>query len=212
MTSRPTAAVAGARAWLEAAWLLAALTVIVLGRAWGTKTGLDPLALGAAFGIALIVLVAVSASGHGQRTAVGIEGGIGAGLRAVAIGVAFGLVLVGLAAAGVAIGGAIVVPGLGRPAAPFASWAAITVLVATAEELLLRGRLFDAAQRAGGVWVAVLLSTLAFALMHVPLYGCGVVPLDVAVGFALGGLRLATGGVVAPAAAHAVADLATWWL
>jgi membrane protease YdiL (CAAX protease family) len=56
------------------------------------------------------------------------------------------------------------------------------------------------------------MTSLAFALMHVPIYGWGVVPLDLAVGLALGGLRLATGTVLAPIAAHAVADLATWWL
>jgi membrane protease YdiL (CAAX protease family) len=53
---------------------------------------------------------------------------------------------------------------------------------------------------------------VVFALMHVPLYGWHVVPLDLAVGLALGGLRVATRGVAAPAVAHAVADLATWWL
>jgi membrane protease YdiL (CAAX protease family) len=56
------------------------------------------------------------------------------------------------------------------------------------------------------------LTTLAFALMHVPMYGWHVVPLDLAVGFTLGGLRIATRGIAAPAVAHAIADLATWWL
>jgi hypothetical protein len=32
------------------------------------------------------------------------------------------------------------------------------------------------------------------------------------VGLGFAGLRLVTGGIAAPAAAHAVADLATWWL
>jgi hypothetical protein len=48
--------------------------------------------------------------------------------------------------------------------------------------------------------------------MHVPLYGWHVVPLDLGVGLWLAGLRLATGGIAAPAIAHAVADLATWWV
>jgi len=48
--------------------------------------------------------------------------------------------------------------------------------------------------------------------MHVPLYGWHVVPLDLGVGIFLGGLRLAGGGWAGPAIAHAVADLATWWL
>ena len=54
--------------------------------------------------------------------------------------------------------------------------------------------------------------TVAFALLHVPLNGWHVVPLDLAVGLGLGGLRVATRSVVAPAAAHAIADLATWWV
>jgi hypothetical protein len=48
--------------------------------------------------------------------------------------------------------------------------------------------------------------------MHVPLYGWHVVPLDLGVGLWLAGLRLATGGIAAPAIAHTIADLATWWL
>ena len=72
--------------------------------------------------------------------------------------------------------------------------------------------LFDALRRAGGVLPAIAITTLAFAAMHVPLYGWHVVPLDLAVGLGFGGLRLVTGRVAAPAAAHTVADLATWWL
>ena len=56
------------------------------------------------------------------------------------------------------------------------------------------------------------MTAVLFALMHVPLYGWHVVPLDLGVGLWLAGLRLATGGVAAPAIAHTVADLATWWL
>jgi len=55
-------------------------------------------------------------------------------------------------------------------------------------------------------------TTLAFALLHVPLYGWSVFLLDVAVGFALGTLRAITGTVLAPSVAHTVADLAGWWL
>jgi membrane protease YdiL (CAAX protease family) len=130
----------------------------------------------------------------------------------LAIGAAAGLALVGVVVAGAAISGRPLVPGLLRPAAPFLSWAAITIVVASAEELLLRGRAFDAIGRAGGTLAAVLITTVVFALMHVPLYGWQVVPLDLAVGLGFAGLRLATRGVAAPAAAHTVADLATWWL
>lgn len=127
-------------------------------------------------------------------------------------GVGFGLALVAIVVAGAAIAGVSLPPGLGRPAAPFLPWAVITILVATTEEALLRGRMFDAVRQAGGLVPAMVVTTLAFALMHVPLYGWHVVPLDLAVGLGFAGLRLATRGVIAPAAAHSVADLATWWL
>jgi membrane protease YdiL (CAAX protease family) len=110
------------------------------------------------------------------------------------------------------LAGTVTVPGLGRPAAPFLSWAAVTVLVAAAEEALLRGVLFDGLERRGGLALAVVVTTAVFAVMHVPLYGWHVVPLDLAVGLVLAGLRLSTRTIVAPAAAHAVADLATWWI
>jgi len=77
---------------------------------------------------------------------------------------------------------------------------------------VLRGSLFGAILRARGPGVAVGITTVIFALMHVPLYGWHVVPLDLAVGLWLAGLRLTTRGVAAPAIAHIVADLATWWL
>jgi membrane protease YdiL (CAAX protease family) len=58
----------------------------------------------------------------------------------------------------------------------------------------------------------VAVTSIVFALIHVPLYGWHVVPLDLGVGVFLGGLRLVSGSVAAPAIAHIGADLATWWL
>jgi len=92
------------------------------------------------------------------------------------------------------------------------AWAATTVLISLAEEALLRGALMDAVTPWAGELAAVTVAAIAFALLHVPLYGWQAVPLDLAVGVWLGGLRLATGGVAAPATAHALADLAYWWL
>jgi membrane protease YdiL (CAAX protease family) len=187
--------------WVVPAGLILALGAIVGLRWWATRAGLDPLAIGAAFGLALGSVALARAARPGLPAA-----------RSVVIGVAvgLGLALITLAASSVAGLGAGTL--LGRPAVPFVAWAAITIVVASAEEALLRGRLFDAIRRAGGLAPAMLVTTIAFALMHVPLYGWHVVPLDLAVGLALGGLRLATTGIAAPAAAHAVADLATWWL
>ena len=205
--------VLGATRWLVPVALLGGLAAIVAARWSATRAGIDPLAVGAMFGL---LLAALALGAHvSRRRARDRATRAGDGLevvRAAAIGVFFGLVLVGLVIVGAAIAGAQLVPGLGRPAADFAAWVAITILVASAEEALLRGRLFDALRRAGGLLPAVAVTTVAFALMHVPLYGWHVVPLDLAVGLAFAGLRLATGGVVAPAAAHSTADLATWWL
>jgi len=188
--------------WLTPAVLLLALGTIVGLRSWATRAGLDALVVGAAFGLALIALAVPGFRAARPRlpSARSVAIGVGAGLGLAAITIAAGSV------AGLGAGTL-----LGRPAAPFLPWAAITIVVATGEEAVLRGRLFDAMRRAG-VFPALLVTTVAFALLHVPLYGWHVVPLDLAVGLALGGLRLATGGIAAPAAAHAVADLATWWL
>jgi membrane protease YdiL (CAAX protease family) len=195
--------------WLVPAVLLLALATVVGLRWWATRAGLDPLAVGAAFGLLLGSIAVVGARRSAALPSIG--GARGLTVRQVAIGIAFGLVLAAITIAAGSVSG-VMTHLSGRPAAPFVPWAAITILVAAAEEALLRGRLFDATRRAGGVAAAMLVTTLAFALMHVPLYGWHVVPLDLAVGVALGGLRLATGGIAAPAAAHAVADLATWWL
>ncbi len=88
----------------------------------------------------------------------------------------------------------------------------MTLLVAVAEEIVLRGALVEAVRPLAGSLGAIAIGGAAFALIHVPLYGWQVVPLDLAVGIVLGGLRLATGSVAAPAVAHVVADLATWWV
>jgi membrane protease YdiL (CAAX protease family) len=227
MTPLPSAA---RRAWPEAAsdrrrpWVTSAAVLIglwgIVGARWlATTRGLDALMIGASFGLGLALLWLVAAE-RGRR-APGPRGwrpaplvGPITGRLAVAagIGFAFGLLLVVLAIAGASIGSSPIVPGLSRPAAPFLTWAGITILVATAEEGILRGVLFDRLRTAGGLAPTLIVTSIAFALLHVPLYGWHVVPLDLAVGLAFGGLRLSTRTVVAPAVAHAVADIATWWL
>jgi len=96
--------------------------------------------------------------------------------------------------------------------ATLAWWSPVVVAVAVAEEALLRGALFTALQEWRGPQVALAVTSVAFAVMHIPLYGVGAVPLDLAVGLWLGGLRLVTGTWTAPAVAHALADLAGGWL
>jgi membrane protease YdiL (CAAX protease family) len=92
------------------------------------------------------------------------------------------------------------------------SWTALVAFVAVAEELVFRGVLFDAVAKLGGVVVACAFCAVAFAVVHVPLYGWQALPLDIGVGVWLGGLRMLSGGVAAPAVAHTVADIGAWFL
>lgn len=94
----------------------------------------------------------------------------------------------------------------------FWPWAAATSLVAVAEEVVLRGVLWRWIAVAGGDVAALIATSALFALIHVPTYGPTIVPLDLAVGCYLGGLRLWFGNPGASAVAHLVADLGTWWL
>lgn len=99
-----------------------------------------------------------------------------------------------------------------RPYGSYWQWSIIVSLVALAEEAFLRGTLFATLMEWKGEKAALLISALLFALLHVPLYGWHVVPLDFAVGLWLGSLRLISGTYVAPAVTHIGADLAGWWL
>jgi membrane protease YdiL (CAAX protease family) len=60
--------------------------------------------------------------------------------------------------------------------------------------------------------MSIALTSLLFALVHVPFYGWNALSVDFAAAVWLTGLRLSSGGVGAPAIAHVVADLVTWWL
>jgi membrane protease YdiL (CAAX protease family) len=98
------------------------------------------------------------------------------------------------------------------PGGSYAVWAAVVTVVATAEEAFLRGTLHDRVERSAGPVAAVVVGAVAFAALHVPLYGMGAAPLDLAVGLWLGALRVASGSWLAPAIAHVGSDLAAWWL
>jgi len=123
-------------------------------------------------------------------------------------GVAGAVVLVALAAS--ARGGLSIRASASTP--ELAVWTPLVVSVAFAEEIILRGLLFTAVERRRGPVPALLVTSAAFALIHVSMYGAAALPLDAAVGLWLGGLRLLTGGIAAPATAHALADLAAGWL
>jgi membrane protease YdiL (CAAX protease family) len=60
--------------------------------------------------------------------------------------------------------------------------------------------------------VAVVVTAVLFAALHLPLYGVGAMPIDLCAGVFLGSLRVASGGVVAPALAHVIADVGGGWI
>jgi membrane protease YdiL (CAAX protease family) len=77
---------------------------------------------------------------------------------------------------------------------------------AAAEELFFRRFLYGAL--AGwGATIAVVVSAVAFALVHIPAYGTAVFPIDLAAGFVLSWQRWATGSWVSPGVSHAAANL-----
>jgi len=96
--------------------------------------------------------------------------------------------------------------------ADLALWTPLVALVAVAEEVAMRGALFDALRSWCGDGGALFTTTVLFAVLHVPLYGIGSLPLDLAAGLLLGGLRIVSRGTLAPAIAHVIADLAGGWL
>jgi len=83
---------------------------------------------------------------------------------------------------------------------------ALDLLAAVAEEALFRRVLFVWLLR-WGVPVAVAGSALVFALVHVPLYGIAVLPVDLGAGLLFSWQRAATGRWSVPAATHAAANL-----
>ena len=98
-----------------------------------------------------------------------------------------------------------------RPLSAFVPWAAIAALVATLEETSIRGVLYRQWAGEAGTLAAIVVGAVVFALIHLPRYGLAAMPLDAAVGLALGGLRALTGRVLPCAVAHTVADWGAWF-
>ena len=178
---------------------------------------------GLAAAIALRVDIAGAAGASSQVAGVWFAAGLGAvalatqdrdrtdrteAFRPRAVGVAGAVVLCLPAAVRHLVEGTHAVP----VADGYLSWAVIVAVVAVAEETLLRGSLYSAVQVRAGTATAIAVTSVAFGLLHAPIYGWSVVPLDIAVGVWLGTLRAQTGTVTAPAVAHVLTDLAGWWL
>jgi membrane protease YdiL (CAAX protease family) len=119
-------------------------------------------------------------------------------------------------AAGLIVGLVLLVPVIagpfgGRPLEAFWSWAALAALLATLEETAIRGVLYRHWESEAGSAVAIGIGAAVFALIHLTRYGAGAMPLDFAVGLALGGLRAFTGRVLPCAVAHTIADWGAWF-
>jgi membrane protease YdiL (CAAX protease family) len=99
----------------------------------------------------------------------------------------------------------------GRGLGGFWTWAALAALIATLEEIAIRGALFRQWSEEAGPVAAIVAGAVAFALIHLPRYGLNAMPLDAAVGLALGGLRALTGRVLPAAVAHTIADWGAWF-
>src|SRR5262249_982695 len=95
--------------------------------------------------------------------------------RSIIVGALGGIVLIAIPLAA-RLPGAPPLEPAARPDAPLPLWIAVTVLVASTEELLFRGVLFAVLARRASPLLAVALTSVAFALVHVPFYGWAAVP------------------------------------
>jgi membrane protease YdiL (CAAX protease family) len=176
--------------------------------------------------VGIVAAVALRTAVGAPNTAASMPAGVVFAVALLAVAVAAGwrparprtaAVALGAAGGGALIAAWVVAHGdPGIQVAPInaglALWTPVVAMVAVSEEVALRGALFDTLRSRWGDGGALVATTLLFALMHVPLYGLGSLPLDLAAGMLLGGLRIVSGGVLAPAVAHVIADLAGGWL
>lgn len=90
---------------------------------------------------------------------------------------------------------------------PLSTWAVpLSVLAAVAEEALFRRVTYAWLERWGAP-MAIVGSAALFAVMHVPLYGAAVLPVDLGAGLLFSWQRWATGTWTVPAGTHAAANL-----
>ncbi len=110
-------------------------------------------------------------------------------------------------AIGVAAFGLARVLGGGEPPVPaLASFIVLNTLAAVAEEAFFRRHLYSLVESAWGPLAAVVGTGVAFAAVHVTVWGWWVLPLDLAAGLVLSWQRAATGRWSVPAATHVLAN------
>jgi membrane protease YdiL (CAAX protease family) len=83
---------------------------------------------------------------------------------------------------------------------------ALNSVAAVAEELFFRRLTYGGLLRFGA-FAAIVGSAVAFALVHVPIYGPAAIPVDLGAGLVFSWQRWASGGWGAPAATHVFANL-----
>ena len=184
---------------IAAAAVVVAGSVALLARPWLFRLPVDPVALlvvlfvlllvaGAAWRLPATAGPARAMATSDRRRAAGAPAVAGAGRRDR--GVPVGRLLSG-----------------GIPPVEWALRAvALATLAAVAEEAFYRRLAYGVASTAGPV-VAIGASAFVFALVHVTIWGWGVLPLDLAAGLLLGWQRWASGGWSVPAATHVAANL-----
>jgi len=115
--------------------------------------------------------------------------------RWIPLAIGFAAVLLARAAAGAA-----------PPVPVTVAIVALNTAAALAEEAFFRGFLFGRLEP-WGVGLAVGVSALAFAAIHLPLYGWAAFPVDLGAGLLLSWQRAASGTWAVPGATHALANL-----
>ena len=98
---------------------------------------------------------------------------------------------------------------VGGPAPPLAATTSalpLAALAAVAEEALFRRLLYGRVEALGAP-ATIAATALAFALLHVPLYGVASFPLDLGAGLLLSWQRWASGSWAAPGLTHVAANV-----
>ena len=92
-------------------------------------------------------------------------------------------------------------------ARPEAAAVIASVMAAIAEEAFFRRLMYGWLHAQWGPGIAIVVSAVSFAAIHVPVYGVAVLPIDTAAGLLLGWQRWMTGGWTASGLTHAAANL-----
>lgn len=171
--------------WLTVAPLLAGVGLLV-GRLWLVPLSVTGRVAGAALTLAAVLALSLALPATPERARLH---------PAIVLVVGCGALALALAASGPPV------------PAPYVRWTLpLALLAAVAEEALFRRAAYGALAPRGAA-VAIVGTALAFALVHVPLYGVAVLPVDLGAGLLLSWQRWASGSWTVPATTHAAANL-----